>query len=144
MQGFREGENCRAFALLLNICTIAQQISLPTFGWDRNDAYDFYFYSMQKGGCIYIMTNKHKTTLYIGVTSDLIARVQQHKQHVFKGSFTDRYNLEYLVYYENFPSIEEAITREKEIKKWRREKKETLIHSQNPHWRDLWEEIKDW
>jgi putative endonuclease len=99
---------------------------------------------MQKGGCIYIMTNKNKTALYIGVTSDLIARVQQHKQHVFKNSFTDRYNLEYLVYYENFPSIEEAITREKEIKKWRREKKEKLIHSQNPHWRDLWEEIKNW
>ncbi|MBN8786649.1 MAG: GIY-YIG nuclease family protein [Terrimonas sp.] len=99
---------------------------------------------MQKGGCIYIMTNKNKTTLYIGVTSDLIAHVQQHKQHVFKNSFTDRYNLEYLVYYENFSSIEEAIAREKEIKKWRREKKEKLIHAQNPDWRDLWEEIKKW
>ena len=90
------------------------------------------------------MTNKNKTTLYIGVTSDLVVRVQQHKQHVFKNSFTDRYNLEYLVYYENFSSIEEAISREKEIKKWRREKKEMLIHAQNPHWRDLWEKIKDW
>ena len=90
------------------------------------------------------MTNKNRTTLYIGVTSNLIARVQQHKQHVFKNSFTDRYNLEYLVYYENLPSIEEAIAREKEIKKWRREKKEKLIQTQNPQWRDLWEEIKGW
>ena len=87
------------------------------------------------------MTNKNKTTLYIGVTSDLIARVQQHKQHIFKNSFTDRYNLEYLVYYENFPSIEEAITREKEIKKWRREKKERLIAMKNPDRDFLNEEV---
>ncbi|MGI8951236.1 MAG: GIY-YIG nuclease family protein [Chitinophagaceae bacterium] len=99
---------------------------------------------MKRGGCIYVMTNKLKTTLYIGVTSDLQIRIQQHKEHTFQGSFSDKYNLEYCVYYENFFSIEEAIDREKQIKKWRREKKETLINSINPYWKDLWEEIKNW
>ncbi|HLK31397.1 MAG TPA: GIY-YIG nuclease family protein [Puia sp.] len=99
---------------------------------------------MQRGGTVYIMTNKNKTTLYIGVTSNFLARVQQHQNHFLKESFTDKYNLEYLVYYENFSSIEEAIAREKEIKKWRREKKEKLINSTNPDWKDLWHEIKNW
>lgn len=100
---------------------------------------------MQRGGSVYIMTNKIKTTLHIGVTSDLISRIQQHKAHVFTGSFSDTYNLEYCVYYENLPTIEESIAREKQIKKWRREKKEDLIRSINPHWIDLWEtEIKNW
>jgi len=64
---------------------------------------------MTKGGSVYIMTNKLKTTLNIGVSSDLQARIRQHKNHFFKGSFTDKYNLEYCVYYENFFSIEEAM-----------------------------------
>ena len=100
---------------------------------------------MIKGGSIYIMTNKSRSTLYIGVTSDLQKRIHQHKIHYFKNSFTDKYNLEYCVYYECFETIEVAITREKEIKKWRREKKEKLINSFNPSWKDLWEsEIKHW
>jgi len=80
--------------------------------------------SMERGGTVYIMTNKHKTTLYVGVTSNLIARIQQHQQHIYQTSFTHRYNLECLVYYENFPTIEEAISREKE-KKNGEEKKRT-------------------
>jgi putative endonuclease len=96
---------------------------------------------MEKGGCVYIMTNKHRTTIYIGVTSDLISRIYQHKNHEYPASFTARYNLEYCVYYEFFSLIEEAIGREKEIKKWRREKKETLINSLNPEWKDLWESL---
>ncbi len=99
---------------------------------------------MKKGGSIYIMTNKLKTTLYIGVTSDLQQRIKQHKEHFFPNSFTDKYNLEYCIYYENFPSIEEAILREKQVKKWNRQKKEDLINSMNPYWMDLWEEIKYW
>jgi len=99
---------------------------------------------MERGGSVYIMTNKHKTTLYVGVTSSLIARVQQHQQHIYQNSFTQRYNLECLVYYENFSTIEEAISREKEIKKWRREKKDKLINTMNPQWKDLWEEVKNW
>jgi putative endonuclease len=99
---------------------------------------------MVKGGSVYIMTNKLRTTLYIGVTSDLYHRILQHKEHTFENSFTDKYNLEICVFYENFFSIEEAILREKQIKKWRREKKEMLINSINPHWTDLWNEIKTW
>ena len=97
-----------------------------------------------KGGSVYIMTNKLKTTLYIGVTSDLRARIRQHKNHFFKGSFTDKYNLEYCVYYENYFSIQEAILREKQIKKWSRMKKENLINSINPNWIDLCIEIEKW
>lgn len=99
---------------------------------------------MTKGGSVYIMTNKLKTALYIGVTSDLQARIRQHKDHFFKGSFTDEYNLEYCVYYENFFSIQEAIFREKQIKKWSRIKKENLINSINSNWIDLWIEIEKW
>ena len=98
---------------------------------------------MERGGSIYIITNKNKTALYIGVTSNLPERIWQHREHFYKNTFSDRYNLEQLVYYENFPTIEEAIAREKEIKKWRREKKEKLINSANPQWRDLWDEIQD-
>ena len=82
--------------------------------------------------------------MYIGVTSNLLARTQQHKEHINTASFSHRYNLEHLVYYKNFYSIEEAISREKELKKWRREKKETLINAMNPEWKDLWEEVKNW
>lgn len=99
---------------------------------------------MTKGGSVYIMTNKLKTTLYIGVTADLQLRIRQHKEHYFQNSFTDKYNLEYCIYYENFYSIEEAILREKQIKKWSRIKKENLINSLNPKWIDLWDEIKNW
>ncbi len=100
---------------------------------------------MTRGGCIYFMTNKNKTTLYLGVTSDLIRRVQQHKNKFYPYSFTAKYNLEYLVYYEFFSSIVEAIAMEKKIKKWRREKKEALIHTINPNWDDLWEkEVRFW
>ena len=92
---------------------------------------------MTRGGSVYIMTNKLKTTLCIGVTADLQIRIRQHKDHYFKGSFSDKYNLEYCVYYENYFSIEEAILREKQIKKWSRVKKEALINSMNPQWRDI-------
>lgn len=100
---------------------------------------------MIRGGCIYLMTNKNKSTLYLGVTSDLIRRVQEHKNRIYPKSFTAKYNLEHLVYYESFSRIEEAIMMEKQIKKWRREKKEVLINSINPNWDDLWEkEVKYW
>lgn len=96
---------------------------------------------MQKGGYIYIATNKHRTTLYTGVTSKIVNRIDQHKKHFYKNSFTDKYNIEYLVYYEAYGSIEDAIDREKQIKKWRRQKKIDLIESLNPDWKDLWTEI---
>jgi len=83
-----------------------------------------------------MMTNRLKTTLYIGVTNDLIRRVSQHKQHVLEG-FTDQYNCEYLVYYETYGDVKAAIAREKQLKGWRRPKKNALIDATNPRWHDL-------
>jgi len=96
---------------------------------------------MQKGGYIYIMTNKNRTTLYIGVTSNLKRRVWEHRTHYNKNSFTAKYNLENCVYYECFHNIEQAISRETQLKKWSRTKKERLINNMNAEWKDLWEEI---
>src|SRR5699024_8324612 len=90
---------------------------------------------------IYMMTNKHKNVLYIGVTSNLISRVWEHKNHVYKNSFTEKYNVEFLVFYEAFNSIEEAIAREKQLKRWGRNKKNSLINSKNEEWKDLYDEI---
>lgn len=92
---------------------------------------------MRKGGFVYIMTNKNHSTLYIGVTNDLCRRIGEHKNHLFKNSFTDKYNLENCIYFEEFPTIEVAIKREKEIKKWNRQKKEDLINSKNPDWKEF-------
>ena len=78
---------------------------------------------MDKFGYIYIMTNKNKTVLYIGVTNNLPRRIYEHKNHLLKGSFTDKYNLEYCIYYEEFPHFEMTIHREKELKKWNDKKK---------------------
>ncbi|MCQ2335994.1 MAG: GIY-YIG nuclease family protein [Paludibacteraceae bacterium] len=92
---------------------------------------------MQRGGYTYIMTNKTKTTLYVGVTSNLENRIYEHKNHLFKNSFTDKYNIEFCVYYESFNTIEEAIIREKQIKGLTRAKKEILINSMNPNWEEI-------
>ena len=91
-----------------------------------------------KRGFVYIMTNRSRT-LYIGVTSDLERRVHQHKQKEIAG-FTKRYNMTQLAYYEEIPSIRDAITREKQLKGWLRSRKIALIESMNPQWRDLSEE----
>jgi len=98
-------------------------------------------YQMKREGYIYIMTNKHKNVLYIGVTSDLKKRIWEHRHHFIKDSFTDKYNIEFLIYYEGFDNIEEAIQREKQLKKWSRAKKEYLISTKNKRWKDLFEEI---
>lgn len=92
---------------------------------------------MSKIGFVYIMTNKNRTVLYIGVTNDLCRRVCEHKYHLIKNSFTDRYNLEFCIYYEEFPFFESAIKREKQLKKWNRQKKEQLISSKNPDWKEM-------
>ena len=78
---------------------------------------------MEKGGCVYIVTNQRHTVLYTGVTSDLISRIYQHIHKIYKNSFTEKYNVNKLVYYEIFISIEEAIAREKQIKAGSRQKK---------------------
>jgi putative endonuclease len=85
---------------------------------------------------IYIMTNIKNTTLYIGVTSQLLQRVYQHKSKLTLG-FTNKYNLNKLVYFESFETMYDAITREKQLKNWRRAWKENLIEQINPNWLDL-------
>lgn len=89
---------------------------------------------------VYIMANAWNTVLYTGVTNNLLRRVLEHKEKRVDG-FTQRYNVTKLVYFELTNEVEGAILREKQIKKWRREKKEALINSHNPEWRDLYEEL---
>ena len=98
---------------------------------------------MNHGGCAYIITNKHNTVLYTGVTSGLRGRIWEHKTKFYPKSFTAKYNCEKVVWYEVFPTIMEAIDREKQIKAGSRKKKEALINQINPDWKDLWEEIQD-
>ena len=89
---------------------------------------------------VYILASKHYGTLYTGVSSDLLGRTWQHRNDLVE-SFTKRYRVHRLVYYEQTESIEAAITREKQIKKWRRRWKLDLIEKMNPDWKDLYEEI---
>ncbi len=85
---------------------------------------------------VYITTNKNKTTLYTGLSSNLIKRMGEHKSKKFKG-FSARYNCDILVYFQEFSDIKQAIVFEKKIKAGSRAKKEELINSQNPEWNDL-------
>jgi putative endonuclease len=89
---------------------------------------------------VYIMTNTFRGVLYVGMTSDLPGRVWKHREDVLEG-FTRRYGLKRLVWYEPHASAEGAITREKQIKRWRRTWKFELIEARNPEWLDLWPEI---
>jgi putative endonuclease len=94
----------------------------------------------------YILSNKSRR-VYVGATSELQARVFQHKNGWYEGSFTARYRFDMLVYFETYSHPSEAIEREKEIKGWRREKKLRLILSVNPDWADLsaeWREDESW
>lgn len=99
---------------------------------------------MQYGGSVYIVTNKNHTTLYVGVTSNLAARIQEHREKKYPNRFTARYNLDRLVFYENFTRIEEAIAREKQLKAGSRRKKEELVTTFNEAWNDLSEEVLRW
>ena len=92
---------------------------------------------MQFGGTVYILTNIHNEVLYIGVTSDLFTRIPEHINKVYPNSFTAKYNCSKLVYYETFGRIEDAIAREKVLKKWKRAWKDKLITEFNPEWKDL-------
>ena len=90
---------------------------------------------------VYILTNKNHTVLYVGVTSDLVKRIAQHKSKYYKG-FTSRYSCDYLVYYRAFEDIRDAILYEKRLKAGNRANKEKLINEINPEWRDLAEAWK--
>ena len=96
---------------------------------------------LRGGGAVYILTNRSRTVLYTGVTSDLAKRIHQHRAHVDPRSFTARYKVGILVYYEPHDDILTAIEREKQIKGWRRSKKVALIRSTNPAWNDLHDEV---
>ncbi len=86
---------------------------------------------------VYILTNQRNSTLYIGVTSNLIKRIQEHREKLADG-FTKKYNVHKLVYYEQADYINSAITREKQLKKWNRSWKIKLIEKDNPNWNDLY------
>ena len=100
-----------------------------------------YLPTMHYGGCVYIIANKHHTVLYIGVTAYLYQRITQHREKYNPASFTAKYNCCKLVWYGFYPRIEEAIAREKQLKKWKREWKENLINAMNPAWEDLYEKL---
>lgn len=87
------------------------------------------------------MTNEYGSVLYIGVTSDLFIRIPEHKNKIYSNSFTAKYNCIKLVYYETYPRIEDAITREKQLKKWKRAWKLELISKFNPEWKDLFDTL---
>lgn len=92
---------------------------------------------------VYLMTNWNHRVMYVGrVTNDLMRRVYEHKNKLVNG-FTEKYNVNKLVYFEDSSDVQSALNREKEIKKWRREKKDALVLSMNPEWKDLSEEGKD-
>lgn len=94
----------------------------------------------EKNYYVYILASKRNGTLYIGVTSNLLKRVSEHKQKLVKG-FTKKYNVDKLVYYEQTNSIISAIEREKQLKRWKRNWKLELIEKENPKWKDLYYEL---
>lgn len=93
-----------------------------------------------QGGWIYILTNRPNGILYVGVTSDLVRRIWEHREGVIQG-FTKRYGLKRLVYFEGYDDIQTAIRRELNMKHWPRTWKVRLILAQNPQWHDLYESI---
>jgi putative endonuclease len=92
---------------------------------------------------VYILTNKYNTTLYVGVTTNLSGRLWEHKTKRYPSSFSARYNLNKLVFFQSFETVIEAISHEKFMKGKSRNWKESLIRSYNPDWRDLTDEISD-
>jgi putative endonuclease len=92
---------------------------------------------------VYILASQTKGTLYIGITSNLAARIWQHKNNIVEG-FTQKYSVHRLVYFEEHSAPNDAILREKQIKKWNRDWKIRLIEEKNPDWKDLWDDISAW
>ena len=89
---------------------------------------------------VYILTNKRNGTLYIGITSNLADRIDKHKKGMYDG-FTKKYKVDNLIYFETYGDIREAITREKQMKKWDRRWKLELIEKNNPEWKDLFNDL---
>jgi putative endonuclease len=96
---------------------------------------------METGTCVYMLANQPYGTLYIGVTSDLVRRVCEHRNGFYPGTFTKRYGIKTLVWYEVHTDGKTAVRREKQFKKWERRWKIRLIERENPTWRDLFYDI---
>jgi len=94
-----------------------------------------------KKGYTYITSNKNRNVLYVGVTSDLKRRIEKHKTKFYKNSFSKRYNVDALIYYETYDNIVDAIKREKQLKNWHREWKWNLIKEKNPKLKDMYNEL---
>ena len=107
---------------------------------ERRNPATFFISLMPKKGYVYILASRRNGTLYVGVTSDLIKRIEEHRQKLVDG-FTKKYEITSLVYYETFEDIRNAIIRERQIKEWKRKWKKELIQSANPYWRDLFEDF---
>lgn len=88
---------------------------------------------------VYILANVTNTTIYVGVTGDLLRRIYQHKNDMDSGSFTAKYQVHKLVYYECTTDVYSALSREKQLKSWNRKRKNKLVESMNPSWRDLYD-----
>ena len=95
---------------------------------------------MKKQPCVYLLASKRNGTLYVGITSDLVKRIWEHKNGVVEG-FTKRYGIHKLVWYELHETLPGAIAREKAIKEWQRQWKLQLIEMTNPQWRDLYPDL---
>ena len=95
---------------------------------------------MPKHPCVYMLASRRNGTLYVGVTSDLVKRVWQHRNNLVEG-FTKRYAVHTLVWFEQHETMESAIVREKTIKEWRRRWKLNLIEQKNPEWRELYDDL---
>ena len=95
---------------------------------------------MSKASAVYILASRNKQVLYVGVTSQLVTRIWQHKNNLVSG-FSQKYQIHNLVYYEQFDTITVAIEREKQLKKWRRRWKDQLITDNNPQWLDLYDSL---
>jgi len=100
----------------------------------------FFLGAMERQPCVYMLARASHSTLYTGVTSNLIGRICQHREELVEG-FTKRYGIKRLVWFEQHETMESAILREKRIKRWPRAWKYDLIHSMNPTWRDLAEDF---
>ena len=113
----------RPFFVTLNLFQGPFRSTLGTMRFERNP-------------CVYLLANGHYGAIYIGVTSDLLKRLAQHREGLIPG-FTTRYKVHRLVHFEMFGDMERAIVREKRVKNWRRQWKINLINAENPEWRDL-------
>ena len=95
----------------------------------------------KSGGFVYIITNRKNGVLYIGSTSDLVNRIFEHKHKMIPHSFSAKYNLDKLVYFEWFERLENMVVRERQMKEWKRDWKIQLIERNNPDWRDLYNDL---